>query len=121
MSRENWIRTLASGSTSVSPCVGALKTTSGAGSITGTFTTASGVLSVGGRPTRMAVASRTAIPRSSFTTPATSSQRPVSMRFSTFRSKPSPFGRRPVTQIEASADCRTKSKRPLPGASGRSP
>ena len=108
-SRENCTRIFASGSTSVSPCVGALKTTSGGGIATGTLTTASGALSAGGRPIRIAVASSTAIPRSSLTTPATSSQRPVSMRFSTFRSKPSPLGRRPVTQIDASADCRTKS------------
>ena len=42
-----------------------------------------------GRLARTVVASRIAIPRSSRTTLATSSQRPVSTRFSTFRSKPS--------------------------------
>src|SRR6185503_307964 len=121
MSRENWIRIAPLRSASVSPAVGVEKTTCGGGCGGGGGIVTSTGASVGAVAACTEVASIHASGPSRRTVPATCSQRPLSIRELTSRSKPRPRGRIPVTQIAASADCSTKSQRPLvPAPIGRS-
>ena len=121
MSRENCTRTLVSVVTSTSSVSGAVKITVGAGSLITGIGVGSGTVSVGGFAMRSDSPSiHTRLP-STCTVPDTSSQRPVSTLAPGSSSKPVPLGRRPLTQIAASADCTTKSHRDRFNADGRSP
>ena len=107
-------------SASISPAVGVLKTTSGTGWGGGGRATSTTV-SVGAAASAIEFASIQGSAPSRRRVPATLSQWPASMRELMSRSNPFPRGRTPLTQIAASADCRTKSHRPfVPALCGRS-
>ena len=106
---------------SAEPMCPTVKITVGGGSTTMGGCAASTGASVGAVVRRIDSPAIQTAAASRWTVPVTSTHRPVSTRAPGSRSKSFPFGRRPVIQIAASADCRTKSHLLLATPCGRSP
>src|SRR4029453_18972281 len=119
--RENCTRIGAEGETPVSPSVGELKTTSPGSFGAGGGASSATARAAGGWAALIVLASSTTSARSRLMMPLTCSHLLVSTRASTFRSKPFPFGRSPVTQTAPSGFRRTKSYLSLAGDAGTSP